>query len=82
MGYMANSPDTEKKAKNKKSQGPSVLKVIQSVAAGALGVQSNKRHEEDFGSHSPLPYIIGGLLFTALFIGTLVLVVNIVLSGQ
>jgi len=79
---MANSPDTEKKSKNRKSQGPSVLKVMQSVAAGALGVQSNKRQEEDFGSHSPLPYIIGGLLFTALFIGTLVLVVNIVLSGQ
>tara|TARA_R110000772_G_scaffold78864_1_gene169003 strand:+ start:615 stop:860 length:246 start_codon:yes stop_codon:yes gene_type:complete len=81
MGYMANAPDTEK-AKNKKPKGPSVLKVMQSVAAGALGVQSNRRHEEDFESHSPLPYIIGGLLFTALFIGTLVLVVNIVLSGQ
>ncbi|WP_417514831.1 DUF2970 domain-containing protein [Marinobacter sp.] len=78
---MANAPDTEK-TKNKKSRGPSVLKVMQSVAAGALGVQSNKRQEEDFASHSPLPYIIGGLLFTALFIGTLVLIVQVVLSGQ
>ncbi|MGO1692354.1 MAG: DUF2970 domain-containing protein [Marinobacter sp.] len=78
---MAKSPGTEKD-KNKRPQGPSVFKVMQTVAAGALGVQSSKRREEDFGSHSPWPYIIGGLLFTALFIGTLVLVVQVVLSGQ
>ncbi|MGO1461021.1 MAG: DUF2970 domain-containing protein [Marinobacter sp.] len=78
---MTQSPGTQKD-KNKKPQGPGVLKVMQSVAAGALGVQSSKRREEDFGSHSPLPYIIGGLLFTALFIGTLVLIVQIALSGQ
>ncbi|MDO6442418.1 DUF2970 domain-containing protein [Marinobacter sp. 2_MG-2023] len=80
---MTNAPDTEK-TNNKKARGtgPSVFKVMQSVAAGALGVQSNKRHEEDFASHSPWPYIIGGLLFTTLFVGTLVLVVRVVLSGQ
>ncbi|MDN6318678.1 MAG: DUF2970 domain-containing protein [Marinobacter sp.] len=78
---MTQSPGKQKD-KNKKSQGPGVLKVMQGVAAGALGVQSSKRREEDFGSHSPLPYIIGGLLFTALFIGTLVLIVQIALSGQ
>lgn len=78
---MANAPDTDK-AKKTKSQGPGVFKVMQSVAAGALGVQSNKRHEEDFAGQSPWPYIIGGLLFTALFIGTLIVIVKIVLSGQ
>jgi len=78
---MTNSPKTESN-KKKNPQGPGVLKVMQSVAAGALGVQSSKRREEDFGSYSPWPYIIGGLLFTGLFIGTLVLVVQVVLSGQ
>lgn len=78
---MTQTPDTEKN-KDKKPQGPGVLKVMQSVAAGALGVQSSKRREEDFSGHSPLPYIIGGLLFTAIFIGTLVLIVQAVLSGQ
>ncbi|MBK1849714.1 DUF2970 domain-containing protein [Marinobacter sp. 1-4A] len=78
---MTNSPNIESN-KKKNPQGPGILKVMQSVAAGALGVQSSKRREEDFGSHSPWPYIIGGLLFTGLFIGTLVLVVQVVLSGQ
>lgn len=78
---MTKSSGTEKD-KNTKPRGPSVFKVMQSVAAGALGVQSSKRHGEDFGSHSPWPYIIGGLLFTALFIGTLILIVQVALSGQ
>lgn len=78
---MTKSSGTQKR-ENKRPQGPSVLKVMQSVAAGALGVQSSKRRDEDFGSHSPWPYIIGGLLFTALFIGTLVLIVQVALSGQ
>ncbi|GGE72982.1 hypothetical protein GCM10011533_26720 [Streptosporangium jomthongense] len=78
---MASTPEAEK-SKNNKPRGPGVLKVMQSVAAGALGVQSNKRQQEDFGSHSPLPYIIGALLFTGVFIGTLVLIVQAVLSGQ
>jgi hypothetical protein len=81
MGFMTNAPDTEK-TKKTKSQGPGVFKVMRSVAAGALGVQSNKRHEEDFSNHSPWPYIIGGLLFTALFIVTLIVVVQVVLSGH
>lgn len=78
---MKHYPDTQKN-KPQKPKGPSVFSVMQSVAAGALGVQSSRRREEDFGSHSPLPYIIGGLLFTALFIGTLVLIVQTVLSGH
>ncbi|SHK47933.1 Protein of unknown function [Marinobacter antarcticus] len=78
---MTNAPDTEK-TKKTKPHGPGVFKVMRTVAAGALGVQSNKRHEEDFETHSPWPYIIGGLLFTALFIVTLIVVVQVVLSGH
>ncbi|MEX0603859.1 DUF2970 domain-containing protein [Marinobacter sp.] len=62
-------------------KGPGLLKVFQSVLAGALGVQSSKRHEEDFESQSPWPYIIVGILFTAGFVGTLILIVRWVLSG-
>lgn len=65
-----------------KKKGPGVLKVMQSILAGAFGVQSSKRREEDFSSHSPWPYIVAGILFTACFVVTLVLVVNWVLSGQ
>lgn len=62
------------------NQGPGVLKVMQSILAGAFGVQSNKRREEDFSSGSPWPYIIAGLLFTTGFVVTLMLVVQWVLS--
>jgi len=45
-------------------------------------VQSDRRRQEDFSSHSPVPYIVAGLLFTAAFVGGLILVVNLVLAGQ
>jgi hypothetical protein len=60
---------------------PGVLKVMQSILAGALGVQSSKRHQEDFANPSPWAYIVGGLLFTTLFIGGLILLVNVVLAS-
>ena len=60
---------------------PGVLKVMQSILAGALGVQSSKRHQEDFANPDPWVYIVGGLLFTALFIGGLILLVNVVLTS-
>lgn len=73
-----------KEDNNEKSPSvrPGVLKIMQSIIAGAFGVQSDKRRQEDFSSHSPLPYIIAGLLFTVGFVVTLVLVVKLVLSGQ
>ncbi|MDV3503619.1 DUF2970 domain-containing protein [Marinobacter sp. M-5] len=67
---------------DQKPKGPGVLKIIQSILAGAFGVQSDKRRQEDFSSHSPLPYIIAGLLFTTGFVVTLVVVVKLVLSAQ
>ncbi|AKO52685.1 hypothetical protein ABA45_09925 [Marinobacter psychrophilus] len=59
---------------------PSLLKVMQSISAGALGVQSSKRHQEDFANPSPWAYIVGGILFTILLIGGLILLVNVVLA--
>ena len=64
----------------KKSLG--VLKVLQSVMAGAFGVQSSKRHQEDFSSHSPWPYIIAGIIFTVGFVVVLALIVSWVLAGR
>ncbi|PFG08872.1 MULTISPECIES: DUF2970 domain-containing protein [unclassified Marinobacter] len=60
---------------------PSLWKVMQSILAGALGVQSSKRHQEDFANPSPWAYIVGGILFTTLLIGGLVLLVNVVLAN-
>ena len=78
---MTESSEAEKRDE-KKPRGPGVLKVMQSILAGAFGVQSDKRREEDFSSHSPWPYIIAGILFTVAFVGGLIIVVKLVLAGQ
>ena len=72
----------KKDNEDQKPGSPGVLKIMQSILAGALGVQSDRRRQEDFSSHSPVPYIVAGLLFTAVFVGGLILVVNLVLAGQ
>ncbi|MCM0611934.1 DUF2970 domain-containing protein [Marinobacter sediminum] len=78
---MTGTSDNENN-KNRKTGGPGVLKIMQSILAGAFGVQSDKRREEDFSSHSPWPYIIAGVLFTAGFVVGLILIVQMVLSSQ
>jgi DUF2970 family protein len=76
------SDQNKEQEQPERKKGPGVLKVLQSVLAGALGVQSDKRREEDFSSHSPWPYIIAGIIFTAGFVIALVVVVKIVLANQ
>jgi len=68
--------------KNTRPGSPGILKIMQSILAGAFGVQSDRRRQEDFSSHSPWPYIIAGILFTAVFVATLILVVQAVLASQ
>ena len=67
---------------NRRPRPPGVLKILQSILAGAFGVQSDRRRQEDFASHSPWPYIVAGLLFTAAFVVGLILVVQVVLAGH
>lgn len=67
---------------NRRPRSPGVLKILQSILAGAFGVQSDRRRQEDFASHSPWPYIVAGLLFTAAFVVGLILVVQVVLAGH
>ncbi|KEF32345.1 MAG: DUF2970 domain-containing protein [Gammaproteobacteria bacterium] len=76
---MTNVSETEN---NKNGNKPGILKIMQSVLAGAIGVQSNRRREEDFSSHSPWPYIIAGVLFTAIFVAGLIVVVQLVIANQ
>jgi hypothetical protein len=53
--------------------------VICSVLAAAFGVQSRENKVRDFSRGKPLHFIIAGLLFTVLFLVTLITIVNIVL---
>ena len=59
---------------------PSLLQIIKAVVGAMVGVQSERQRQQDFNSSSPLPYIIVGIIATLLFVVTLILVVNWVLS--
>lgn len=54
---------------------PSFWQVTKSVLAGAIGVQSEKNRKADFQSHSIWPFVLGGVLFTALFVVILIAIV-------
>lgn len=59
---------------------PGFWSVMFSVIAAAFGVQSDKNRQRDFSQGSPLPYIIGGLIFTLVFVLTLIGIVMLVVS--
>ncbi len=66
----------------KKTKKPSLGSVIKSILAAAIGVQSNKNRERDFEEGNPLVFIIGGFVFTLLFIASVATVVGFVLSSN
>ena len=75
MGTTNQQPQDDKE----KLAEPSFLEVTMSVLAAALGVQTSKNSERDFSRGNQLVFIIAGLLFTVLFVLTLVGVVYLVL---
>lgn len=54
-------------------------RVVLSVVQASFGVQNASNRERDFNSRSIWPYVIAALLFTGVFVLTLVLVVSLVL---
>jgi len=66
-----------------KQQQPklSLLSVIGSAFSAAIGIQNSKNRERDFKSGKMLPFIVAGVVFTLLFIGTVFTVVQIVLKN-
>ncbi len=60
--------------------GMSTRDVVGSVLSAAFGVQSSRNRERDFNSGNYRQFIIAGLIFTVLFVATLVVVVNVVLD--
>ena len=57
------------------------LQVVGSVLAAGLGVQSSKNRERDFKQGRPGVFIAAGIVFTLLFIGFVIFLVQMVLSG-
>jgi hypothetical protein len=65
----------------KKSGKLNPLQVVGSVLAAGLGVQSSKNRERDFKQGRPVVFIAAGIVFTLLFIGTVVFVVQMVVTS-
>jgi hypothetical protein len=60
---------------------PRLIAVVKSILAAGIGVQSDKNRTRDFEQGNPLTFIIGGIVFTLLFIATIATVVGFVLSN-
>ena len=56
------------------------IKIIQSTLAAAIGVQSKKNRERDFEEGNAGAFIAAGIIFTVLFIATVLGVVQWVLA--
>ncbi|MFN4290856.1 MAG: DUF2970 domain-containing protein [Permianibacter sp.] len=72
----SSQPDKQAEAKR-----PGLLSMLQSVAAAAFGVQSEKKREQDFQHGKAGDYIALGIVFVIVFIITLVVIVNMVLDS-
>jgi hypothetical protein len=65
---------------DKEPAGLTFWQVVGSTFAAAIGVQKKANKERDFTHGKPLPFIVAGLVFTALFVLAVVAVVQMVLS--
>lgn len=63
-----------------KEKSPGLLQVVASVLAAGFGVQSSKNQERDFKHGKARVFIISGIIFTLLFMGTVFTVVKMVLK--
>ena len=59
---------------------PSLRQIIASVFSAAIGIQSSKNQQRDFKHGKARVFIISGIIFTLLFMGTVFTVVKIVLK--
>jgi len=67
--------------KREKSQKPTLKQLLLSTLGAAIGVQSDNIREADFQQKSPLPYIVCGIVFTVLFVLSLIWIVSLVIEA-
>jgi hypothetical protein len=73
--------ENETQAENAAQNRLHPLQVVSSVLAASLGVQSSKNRERDFKQGRAGVFIAAGIIFTLLFIGTVLTVVQLVLKN-
>lgn len=69
---------TEKPGEEKEKH--SAVDLLKSTLSAAIGVQTNANREKDFKNGNIKTFVFSGIIFTVLFIGTVVTVVNFVLQ--
>ena len=79
MILMPETSEKDSTPSQEKTREPGFWEVVMSVLAAALGVQTSKNRERDFTKGNPLVFIAAGLIFTILFVLTLIGVVNLIL---
>ena len=67
---------------NRPSDSLPFWRVMLSVFQAAFGVQNERNKERDFSQGRLLPFIIAALLFTAVFVGGLIMIVKLVLGAD
>jgi Protein of unknown function (DUF2970) len=60
---------------------PTIIQTITSILAAFVGVQSDKNRKLDFEQGSLTTYVVGGLIFTVIFVATLIFIVSKVLGN-
>lgn len=65
---------------NKNNTKVSFFQIFGSVVAAMFGVQSEKNRQRDFNQGKLWHYILGGLIFAAIFIGILIVIVQTALA--
>ena len=60
---------------------PKVHQIIGSVLAAAFGVQSKENRERDFQHGKPIVFVITGVVFTLIFILSMIAIVSVVLKA-
>lgn len=75
------SNQNEKKLPDTSERGQSLWQVVASVLASMFGVQSSKKHEQDFAKGRAWVYIVVGLVATLAFILTVWFLVQMALKA-
>ena len=74
---MSEQPENEQLAEEE--QKPKTTDLLKSTLSAAIGVQSNANRERDFKHGNIKTFVFAGIIFTVIFIGTVITVVNFVL---
>jgi hypothetical protein len=59
---------------------PTIIQVFKSVVSAAIGVQSDENRKKDFEEGKLSTYLIAGLIFTVLFVISLIFLVTAILG--